>query len=372
MVKEISNKNLKQANKEKKAEFYTQITDIEKEVLRYKKHFKGKTVFCNCDDPEISHFWKFFSLTFEDLKIKKLISTHYKKNKPSYKLEISKDLNKDGKINKLDTKKTRLKQNGDFRSQECIEILKQSDIIVTNPPFFLWKEYLEQLFEYKKKFLIIGNVNALSYKKTFSKIKEKKLWLGHSIKGGDREFRVPKDYPLKAAGYRTDDQGNNYIRVKSVRWFTNLDYKERYYDLELYKKYRNNKKDYPKYVNYDAINLNVTKDSPKDYEGHIGVPLTFMDRYNPSQFDIIALGIVGSIEFTSEKKMEILDKKNARPTGKFTKNAKGTLYTKYDPKNSERKKPPAFKDINNGQLYQSHFARIIIKRIESNLKKCGA
>ena len=151
MVKEISNKNLKQANKEKKAEFYTQITDIEKEVLRYKKHFKGKTVFCNCDDPEISHFWKFFSLTFEDLKLKKLISTHYEKNKPSYKLEISKDLNKDGKINKLDTKKTRLKQNGDFRSQECIEILKQSDIIVTNPPFFLWKEYLEQLFEYKKK-----------------------------------------------------------------------------------------------------------------------------------------------------------------------------------------------------------------------------
>ena len=186
MEKKSSNKNLRRANTAKSDEFYTQLSDIEKELGNYKAHFKDKIVFCNCDDPEESNFWNYFSLNFEFLGLKKLVSTHYKdanlftKESP-YKLEIVKDVNKDGKINKLDTIKTPLKQNGDFRSTECIEILKEADVIVTNPPFSLFREYLAQLFEYKKKFIIIGNLNAITYKETFKLIKENKIWLGQSI-----------------------------------------------------------------------------------------------------------------------------------------------------------------------------------------------
>ena len=285
MEKKISNKNLNKANKAKKDEFYTQLSDIEKELGHYKEHFKDKIVFCNCDDPEESNFWRYFSLNFEFLKLKKLIATHFGNGKPSYKLEIVKDINKDGKINKLDIVRTPLKQNGDFRSPECTEILKEANIVVTNPPFSLFREYVAQLMEYNKKFIIIGNINALSYKDIFKLIKENKIWLGHSIHSGDREFRVPKDYPLNAVGNRIDKNGNKYLRIKGVRWFTNLDYKERYEDLILYKKY--NEIEYSKYDNYDAINVDVTKDIPIDYKGAIGVPVTFLDKYNPEQFEIL-------------------------------------------------------------------------------------
>jgi len=287
MEKKISNKNLNTANKEKKNEFYTQLSDIEKELGHYKEHFKDKIVFCNCDDPEESNFWRYFALNFEFLKLKKLIATHFGNGKPSYKLEIVKDINNDGKINKLDTIRTPLKQNGDFRSPECIENLKEADIVVTNPPFSLFREYVAQLMEYNKKFVIIGNINALSYKEIFKLIKANKIWLGHSIHSGDREFKVPNDYPLNAAGNRIDENGVKYIRVKGVRWFTNLDYKERHEDLILYKKYYGSEKDYPKYDNYDAINVDITKDTPIDYKGAIGVPITFIDKYNPDQFEIL-------------------------------------------------------------------------------------
>ena len=247
---------------------------------------------------------------------------------------------------------------GDFRSQDCIELLKQSDIVVTNPPFSLFREYVAQLVEYNKKFVIIGNVNAITYKEIFALIKENKLWLGASIKSGDREFGVPKHYPLEAAGVRVDDKGNKFIRVKGVRWFVNLDYPKRHEILETIHSYAKTPEKYPKYDNYDAINVDKTNEIPMDYDGVMGVPITFLDKHNPAQFEILALGIVGSVDFTCNKKMEILDKKG-NSTGKFTFNAKGTLYRKFNPKTD---KAPAFKNCETGELYSSIYARILIQK----------
>lgn len=279
------NKNLRSANKAKKDEFYTQLVDIEKELGHYREYLHWKIIFCNCDDPEESHFWKYFSENFEFLWLKKLVATHFEAEKLSYKLEIVRDINNDGRINKLDTIKTALKQNGDFRSPECIEILKEADIVVTNPPFSLFREYVAQLNEYEKKFVIIGNVNSITYKEIFKLIKENRIWLGYSIHSGDREFRVPENYPLLSSWNRVDNNGNKFIRVKWVRWFTNLDYTERHEDLILYKTYVEN--EFPKYDNYDAINVDITKNIPANYNKAIGVPITFLDKYNPEQFEII-------------------------------------------------------------------------------------
>ena len=280
-----NNKDLKKAQKQKKDDFYTQLTDIEKELKHYKEHFKGKVIFCNCDDPETSNFWKYFELLFEELKIKKLISTHFDPEKPTYKLELMADTNGDGKITNKDIVKTPLQQNGDFRSPECIEILKEADIVITNLPFSLFREYVAQLVEYDKKFIIIGNVNAITYKEIFPLIKDNKLWLGASIHSGDREFRVADDYPLEAAGCRIDEQGNKYIRVKGVRWYSNLDYIQRYEDIPLFKSYSPDL--YTKFDNYDAINIEKVSDIPADYYGVMGVPITFLDKYNPKQFEIV-------------------------------------------------------------------------------------
>lgn len=186
------------------------------------------------------------------------------------------------------TKNKVLQQNGDFRSPEIIELLKEADIVVTNPPFSLFREYIAQLVKYDKKFIILGNMNAVSYKDVFPFIRDNKIWLGHSVHGGDIEFRVPEYYPLNAYGYRVDTNGEKYIKVKSVRWFTNLTYKEKYNHLILTKTY--NEKDYPKYDNYDAINVDKTKDIPCDYYGVMGVPITFIDKYNPEQFEILGIG----------------------------------------------------------------------------------
>ena len=283
MKKTSSNKNLKSANRAKSDEFYTQLSDIEKELGNYKDHLKNKVVFCNCDDPEESNFWNYFALNFEHLGLKKLVSTHYEMEKPSYKLEIVKDKNKDGKINKLDTIKTPLKQNGDFRSPECIEILKEADIVVTNPPFSLFREYVAQLFEYKKKFIIIGNLNAITYKEIFRLIKDNKIWLGATLDGRNIWFRIPDTYEK----YHKIEDGIKYAFVASTVWFTNLDYKKRHEDFLLSKTYRGNKSEYPKYDNYNAINVDKTKDIPMDYKGAIGVPITFLNKYNPDQFEIV-------------------------------------------------------------------------------------
>lgn len=206
--------------------------------------------------------------------------------------------------------------------------------------------------------MIIGNVNAITYKEIFALIKENKLWLGASIKSGDREFGVPKHYPLEAAGVRVDDKGNRFIRVKGVRWFVNLDYPKRHEILETIHSYAKTPEKYPKYDNYDAINVDKTNEIPMDYEGVMGVPITFLDKHNPAQFKILALGIVGSVDFTCNKKMEILDKKG-NSTGKFTFNAKGTLYRKFNPKTD---KAPAFKNCETGELYSSIYARILIQK----------
>lgn len=317
------NKHLRNANRAKQDEFYTQLVDIELELKHYKEQLKDKIIFCNCDDPYESNFFKYFAMNFNHLGLKKLIATCYdsspiaytqlnlfgenkslpNNNRHPYKIEINEvqDYNHDGATDLTDVeyllqnKKnvlTLLKGNGDFRSDECIELLKQSDIVVTNPPFSLFREYVAQLIEYNKKFIIIGNQNAITYKETFKLIKENKVWLGVSIHSGDREFRVPNDYEIRSKSLRIDEQGNKYIRVVGVRWWTNLDYKERHEDLILYKNY--SPEEYPKYANFDAINVDKTCDIPYDYFGNIGVPITFLDKYNPNQFEIVGLGISSS------------------------------------------------------------------------------
>lgn len=295
MKNKISNKDLSAAKVNKKDEFYTQLSDIEKELKYYKEHFKDKIVYCNCDDPRVSNFFHYFSYNFEKLGLKKLITTCYKNqdmdlfsqnnSERAIYLEYTGDKNNNNVPDKSEIGINNLKGDGDFRSKECIELLKQADIVVTNPPFSLFREYVAQLIEYDKKFLIIGNINAISYKEIFKLFKENKIWLGASIHSGDREFGVPHYYPLNAAGVRVDENGNRFIRVKGVRWFTNLDHKERHENLILYKKY--NPDEYPKYDNYDAINVDKTSDIPMDYEGAMGVPITFLDKYNPEQFEII-------------------------------------------------------------------------------------
>lgn len=277
----MTNQNLRKAKREKNDEFYTQLVDIEKELQYYTEHFRNKIVYCNCDNPEQSNFWRYFHKNFTELGLKKIIATYYSTTEQVYMLEYSGGNDENISVGV----KTFLKGDGDFRSSECIEILKSCDIVVTNPPFSLFREYVAQLMEYNKKFLIIGNVNAISYKKIFSLIKNNHLWLGASIHSGDREFRVPDSYPLLASGFRVDENGNKYIRVKGVRWFTNLDYSQRHIFLKLTNYYT--LKDYPKYDNYNAINVNKTKDTPYDYDGVMGVPITFLDKYCPEQFEIL-------------------------------------------------------------------------------------
>ena len=291
----MANETLKSAKKNKNDEFYTQLCDIEKELSHYKEHFKGKTVLCNCDDPRVSNFFRFFALKFNEWGLKRLITTCYKNqdvdlfsqntSEKAVWLDYYGNPNDNTSTDFSTVEVKHLKGDGDFRSKECIELLKQSDIVVTNPPFSLFREYVELLLSYDKKILIIGNVNALSYKEIFPYIKNNQLWLGASIHSGDREFGVPDSYPLTAASSRVDAEGNKYIRVKGVRWFTNLDFKERHEDLILYKNYT--PEEYPKYDNYDAINVDKTSDIPLDYEDKMGVPITFLDKYNPEQFEII-------------------------------------------------------------------------------------
>jgi hypothetical protein len=320
MARNSTNTNLKEAKKAKNDEFYTQLSDIENELRLYKDHFKDKVIYCNCDDPRVSNFFHYFSYNFEHLGLKKLIATCYKNqdadlfstkesNKAVY-LEYRGDKNGNSIPDAHEIGVKDLQGDGDFRSQESIELLKQADIVVTNPPFSLFREYVAQLIEYDKKFLIIGNLNSVTYKDIFKLIKSNELWFGHSIHSGDREFRVPEDYPLTAASSRIDEKGNKFIRVKGVRWFTNMDYTERYEDLILHKKY--NSEEYPTYDNYNAINVDKTKEIPVDYEGVMGVPITYLDKYNPEQFEI--LGLSASAGYSQEiVGIPFLGNKDARP-----------------------------------------------------------
>lgn len=362
--KNMANETLKSAKKNKNDEFYTQLCDIEKELSHYKEHFYGKTVLCNCDDPRVSNFFRFFALKFMDWGLKRLITTCYKNQdvdlfsqndcEKAVWLDYYGNPNDNTSTDFSTVEVKELKGDGDFRSKECIELLKQADIVVTNPPFSLFREYVAQLVEFDKKFLIIGNVNALTYKEIFKLIKANKIWLGYGFNAGNAYFGIPDFQKVYAKG--VFDSSTKLVKFRNCHWFTNLDIPKRHEDLVLYKQYT--PEEYPKYDNYDAINVDKTSDIPQDFNGVIGVPITFLDKYNPEQFEIVALGIVGSCDFTCEKRMEILDK-NGMPTGKYTINAKGTLYRKHLETDT---KPAAFRDCETGELYQSIYARILIKK----------
>ena len=329
------NRNLSTAKAAKKDEFYTQYVDIQKEVEAYlefdKDTFRGKVIYCNCDDPFESNFFKYFAANFNRLGLKKLVTTSYdgspiagkqlsffeydedngERQKPkaiAVEIEDVKDINRDGSTGIDDVElflqqtphsRTRLTEGGDFRSAECIALLKEADIVVTNPPFSLFREYVALLVEHGKKFLIIGNVQAITYKEIFPLIKANKLWMGVTIHSGDREFRIPDHYPLNAAGWRVDEDGVKYIRIKGVRWWTNLDHGRRHQELPLmtmednlrFSKHKEikGKAAYDRYDNFDAIEVPFTDAIPSDYDGAMGVPITFLDKYNPEQFEILGI-----------------------------------------------------------------------------------
>lgn len=310
------NKNLHQAKLSKKDEFYTQLSDIERELKHYKKHFKDKVVYCNCDDPRVSNFFHYFSYNFEKLGLKKLITTCYKNqemdlfsennSESAIYLEYEGDKNKNNVPDVDEIGVKHLQGDGDFRSKESIELLKQADIVVTNPPFSLFRDYVAQLIEYEKKFIIIGHQNAISYRDIFKLFKDNKIWLGYGFKGGAAHF-INKHYEDYATA---GDHKEGMIRVSGVVWLTNLDINKRHEDLILYKNY--SEVEFPTYDNYKAINVGKTKDIPIDYEGIMGVPITFLDKYNPDQFEI--LGLAASAGYNEEiVGIPFLGEKDARP-----------------------------------------------------------
>ena len=290
----VLNKNLQRAKNAKKDEFYTQLSDIEKELRHYRRHFKNKVVLCNCDDPRVSNFFEYFSKNFELLGLKKLITTCYKNQNPDWfsdnkseqavYLEYTGDKNDNRIPDPGEIGIKPLNGDGDFRSPECVELLRQADIVVTNPPFSLFREYVEQLAEHDKKFLIIGDQNAIIYKEVFKLIKENKIWLGFD-NGGTKWFQVPMDYEIETKSRIKIENGVKYFSKGSIVWFTNLDHTKRHEELILYRTY--NPAIYTKYDNYDAIEITKVTDVPKDYAGVMGVPVTFMCKYNPEQFEIV-------------------------------------------------------------------------------------
>ncbi|MCC6403975.1 MAG: adenine-specific methyltransferase EcoRI family protein [Fimbriimonadaceae bacterium] len=319
MAATAGNRTLSQAKRAKQDEFYTQMADIANELRHYRKHLEGKTVLCNCDDPYESNFFKYFALNFNDLKLKKLIATTYAgspvvggqlplfeieglkpKSKEPYAVEIVEvpDLNKDGAIDEQDVRELlRRKKNvarplqgdgtypgGDFRSKACVQMLEEADVVVTNPPFSLFREYVAQLVAHKKKFLIIGNQNAITYKEVFILIKQNKVWLGVD-NGGTKWFQVPPDYDIQTESRKKVENGVKYFSMGSIMWFTNMDHAKRHEEIKLFKKY--SPAEYPTYDNYDAIEVGKVADIPEDYDGAMGVPITFLDKYNPDQFEII-------------------------------------------------------------------------------------
>ena len=329
----MANENLGKAKSAKNDEFYTQFVDIEKEMNAYLEYdpdvFRDQVVLLPCDDPEWSNFTKYFAQNFEKLGLKKLISTSYApESKPKelnlqptlFELEspqydqnkatsngkiftLERDTNGDKVINVDDLEWGYLEGDGDFRSTEITALRDKADIIITNPPFSLFRDFLAWIVEANKKFVIIGNMNALTYKEVFRVIRDNQMWLGQTISSGDREFRVPDSYPLEAAGWRIDDQGQKYIRVKGVRWYTNLDHGRRHKPLPLMSeadnlKFSKHKEDkgtgYTKFDNYEAIEVPFTDAIPSDYPGFMGVPISFLDKYSPEQFEIIGL-IAGNI-----------------------------------------------------------------------------
>ncbi len=359
----MANDSLSKAKEAKNDEFYTQYHDIEKEISAYLEYnpdvFRGKTVLLPCDDPEWSNFTKYFAQNFEIFGLKRLISTSYAPESKRYKLGyqpslfetsaphydadkskthgkifvLDHDVTGDGRINVEDLQWQYLEGDGDFRSEEIRALRDQADLIITNPPFSLFREFLAWIVEADKQFVIIGNMNAITYKEVFPLIKENKVWYGYSITSGDREFGVPDEYPLTAAGWRIDDQGKKYIRVKGVRWFTNLDHGRRHQPLQLMTMADNlkfsrhkeikGKNSYIHYENYDAIEVPYTDAIPSDYDGKMGVPISFLDKYCPEQFEIVGLGI-GSLFDGKPLGQDFMDLyKSQGGTGHYTKDMIG-------------------------------------------------
>ncbi len=329
------NKNLHKAKKAKNDEFYTQIGSIERELRHYKDQFKGKKVFCNCDDPAESNFWKYFSLNFEFLGLERLVTTHYKEDSPTYALEIN---SVDGKPVES---KTNLKQNGDFRSDESLAILAECDIVVTNPPFSLFREYMEVLMESGKQFLVIGSMNALTYKNIFGHINDGNLWLGTTA---PKEFVQP-DGTIKKFG--------------NICWFTNMEHKKRQEDIILFRTYKGNETDYPKYDNYDAIEVSKVKNIPKDYYGVMGVPITYLTKHNPDQFEIIGI-TAGRDEHESKPSKRYVNAKQHSTEGRITNGSKAN--TRSTIKHENKPNTTYYTADNCDGFLTINYARILIKR----------
>ena len=345
--------NLRKAKEQKNDEFYTQLEDIEAEISShpdYVRQFQGKVVFCNCDDPEWSSFYEFFRLHFNQLGLKKLITTHYNKDgSPSYKLEWSGEKLGDDTVNMI---KTPLQGDGDFRSDECIELLKESDIVVTNPPFSLFREYIDMLIEYDKSFIVIGNNNAITYKDFFEYLHQNKIWLGYSS-NKTCVFRVGEGYDYDEKITKEKNDGYKYGKVPAISWFTNLDIDKRHEDLILTKNYIGNESKYPSYYNYDAIDVANVKDIPKDYFGCMGVPITFLAEHCEEQFEIIGLGT-----YVPKTKEHIAYK--AKNIICYEVDGKPVWTTPYSV--SERKIGNSLRLEKNGIPDKSPYGRIIIRR----------
>lgn len=332
-----ANANLHKAKTEKNDEFYTQLTDVAAELRHYKEHFRDKVVFCNCDDPTWSAFWKYFHLNFGKLGLRKLVSTHYDRTEPTYKMEYmgGDDDNIEAGV------KTALLGNGDFRNQECLDLLDECDIVVTNPPFSLFREYVKILMEHRKKFIIWGNNNAITYKEFFPYLKDNVIWPGYMM-NKTCVFRVGEGYKYDEKITAQMGDGFKYGKVPAISVFTNLDIAKRHEKLVLWKKYT--PEEYPKYDNYDAINVDKVADIPVDYDGVMGVPITFLDKYNSEQFEI--LGCAEWREAAEEIGMQEIgitwmsDYRRIGGKGHYTANMKAPVY--YDNKNCAR---AAFKRI---------------------------
>jgi len=395
----MANTDLSQAKKKKKDEFYTQWQEIEKEINTYLEYdsnvFRGKIILLPCDDPEWSNFTKFFAQNFENFGLKKLISTSYsaqskkivghyhptlfEKDDPQYDkrktitngkiFTLIEDRTGDGKIDVEDLDWEYMKGDGNYRSEEVTRLRDEADIIITNPPFSLFRDFLSWITEAdtEKKFSIIGNVNAITYKETFPLIKENKMWLGSSISSGDREFRVPENYPINSAGWRIDDEGNKYINVKGVRWYTNFDHGRRHQKLDnmsmqdnkkFNKKIQQSDIAYQKYDNYDAIEIPFTNAIPCDYDGVMGVPITFMDKYNPEQFDILGATQRGCHDEVPDLK-KYNDYWEVRQSGEKTGSSGGKTNENANLVYNDNRKN--YFENKQGRIIQSAYQRIFIK-----------